>query len=405
MAALKDQTIKRVALVLPEFQFLANDAIRGAVHFGRQSGRFEFRDVTFTSADPGFEIGARVRQSQPDGAILGLAANLFSGFREGLAADVPLVNIGADPLDTSIPAICSDDQTLLQMAVNHLTEAGYEQIAFVGLRGSAASQRRARLLGEMVDSLAVIDLDWPQRDIPPDIPSDPSIERWLSRFKRSVGVIAWNGHFALFVRAACRPLKLDVPRDVGLISLVDERRCLLGDPPITAVDVDGEKIGFEAMKRLAGLLAGRSPKTMTFPVPPRRIMTRESTATGPMEIENYIRRAQAYIDDHACQGIAVSDVLSALGPVSRSKFYDEFTRDVGRSPKAQILHVRLARACQLLAETELSITRISGMCGFHSGTRFGDAFRTELGQTPREYRKKHAAKKPRRKRKKGRPRE
>jgi len=110
---------------------------------------------------------------------------------------------------------------------------------------------------------------------------------------------------------------------------------------------------------------------------------------APQETENPIRRAQGYIEDHGCQGIAVGDVLNAIGPVSRSKFYDQFTQEVGRSPKEHILQVRMASASQLLAETNLSITRISGMCGFHSGTRFGDMFRSHFGQTPRDYRKKH----------------
>ena len=73
MAADQQTSRRRVALVLPDFQFLGNDVISGAVRFSRNSGQFEFRDVSYAPAVPTAEIGKRVWQLRPDGVILAMA--------------------------------------------------------------------------------------------------------------------------------------------------------------------------------------------------------------------------------------------------------------------------------------------------------------------------------------------
>ena len=95
------------------------------------------------------------------------------------------------------------------------------------------------------------------------------------------------------------------------------------------------------------------------------------------------------IEAHACQGVSVDDVVKTTQTVSRTKFYAEFTRRMGRSPAEHIRRRKVEQAKGHMVRTHLSLTRIAAMCGFGSPTQFGDTFKREVGITPREYRRRH----------------
>jgi len=50
--------------------------------------------------------------------------------------------------------------------------------------------------------------------------------------------------------------------------------------------------------------------------------------------------------------------------------------------------VRLARAKDLLTQTDLSMTHVSGMTGFSEPPRFSAFFRRRVGLTPSDYRQR-----------------
>ena len=61
--------------------------------------------------------------------------------------------------------------------------------------------------------------------------------------------------------------------------------------------------------------------------------------------------AMRFIHEHACHGITVEDVLQGI-PLSRMTLERRFRKYLGRSPHAEIRAVQIARAKQLLIETE-----------------------------------------------------
>lgn len=65
-----------------------------------------------------------------------------------------------------------------------------------------------------------------------------------------------------------------------------------------------------------------------------------------------------------------------------------FARYLGRSPKRHYMALRLERAHNLLAQTEMSVLEIALACGFASTAHFSKCYRAEYGSTP--YRKRGA---------------
>ena len=88
---------------------------------------------------------------------------------------------------------------------------------------------------------------------------------------------------------------------------------------------------------------------------------------------------------HACDGIQVNDVLQHV-QISRSTLERRFTRLLGRSPKAEILRVRLDRVKYLLSMTDYPLARIAQLTGFAYVESMCYRFKHSTGQTPGQYR-------------------
>ena len=83
----------------------------------------------------------------------------------------------------------------------------------------------------------------------------------------------------------------------------------------------------------------------------------------------------------------VEHVVKSVTNMGRTRFYAAFSERVGCSPAEYIRQVKIERAKQLLSDSELSVARIAGLCGFGSLTQFGDTFKREVAATPRAYRR------------------
>jgi LacI family transcriptional regulator len=65
---------------------------------------------------------------------------------------------------------------------------------------------------------------------------------------------------------------------------------------------------------------------------------------------------------------------------------------LGRSPKEEMMRIRLERAKQLLTETTLPVGVVAEKCGFSQAKYFSHVFHARLGLTPGQYR--HNTQKP-----------
>ena len=63
-------------------------------------------------------------------------------------------------------------------------------------------------------------------------------------------------------------------------------------------------------------------------------------------------------------------------------------RQLGRSPMHQVTYLRMRRATELLASTELTIEAIAHEVGYHNPFVFSNAFTKWIGWSPSEYRRK-----------------
>ncbi|MBX9825571.1 MAG: AraC family transcriptional regulator [Xanthobacteraceae bacterium] len=83
--------------------------------------------------------------------------------------------------------------------------------------------------------------------------------------------------------------------------------------------------------------------------------------------------------------------LAKEAAMSRSVFFDRFTRAVGRPPMEYLLAWRMAVAKDLLRRNELGLAAVAERVGYGSASTFSIAFSRHVGQPPGRYARAEAA--------------
>jgi AraC-like DNA-binding protein len=99
----------------------------------------------------------------------------------------------------------------------------------------------------------------------------------------------------------------------------------------------------------------------------------------------YVSRAEAFIDQHAADDIALSDVATAAG-VSPRTLGMGFRRFRDTTPMDHLRNVRLERAHRALQAggERGTVTMVAAECGLHHFGRFARDYRRRFGELPSE---------------------
>ncbi|MBI4603571.1 MAG: AraC family transcriptional regulator [Planctomycetes bacterium] len=100
-------------------------------------------------------------------------------------------------------------------------------------------------------------------------------------------------------------------------------------------------------------------------------------------------RVFAYLTEHHAGRASQAEAarLAGMTPAGFSRF---FRRTAGRTFVEHLAELRVGRACDLLATTDIPILEVSLRSGFQNLSNFNRRFRDLRGMTPREYRARHA---------------
>jgi LacI family transcriptional regulator len=211
------------------------------------------------------------------------------------------------------------------------------------------------------------------------------LQRWLQSLPKPVAILTWTSERGHEVLHACRELGLLVPEQVAVLSGdEDVLLCQTSHPPLSAVALTSERIGYEAAALLDRLLKGVRPPSAPILIEPTRVVVRQSTDTLAIN-DRQLARAVGFIRQHAAEPIQVSDILR-VAAMSRSSLERHFQQTLGRSPAEEIRRVRLERAKQLLADTDMPVPDVAEAAGFQSREYLACAFKRATKMTPREYR-------------------
>ena len=93
----------------------------------------------------------------------------------------------------------------------------------------------------------------------------------------------------------------------------------------------------------------------------------------------------AHIEKHLTSPIRVPDLARLIG-LSESAFSRLFKKSTNSTVPQYINRLRLAHACRLLAETDMTVAEIIRTCGYLSAAHFQRQFRKYHRRSPQAYR-------------------
>lgn len=98
-----------------------------------------------------------------------------------------------------------------------------------------------------------------------------------------------------------------------------------------------------------------------------------------------LRKIMATLEARLDHEFQLSDLAKIAG-MSKSHFSRTFKKTTGLSPSQHFIRMRMAKARQLLRETEMSMIEIALEVGYSSPSHFAQVFRREVGVPPTDYR-------------------
>ena len=302
---------------------------------------------------------------------------------------LPVVDVSAERFASEFPRVSVDNAAVARLAAEHLLAKGFRDFAFCGdAQFLWAEQRGAEFRRVLEAAGRGCAIFAGARSAERRRGSDAEIRvlaDWLATQPRPLGVFACYDGRAQQVIEACQTRGWAVPDEIAVLGVDnDEVLCELCSPPLSSVQPNARRTGYEAAAMLARMMRGERPGPQTRVVEPVRVVERQSTDVVAVA-DTRVAQALRFIREHVADGIGVGDVLRAV-PMSRTLLERKFQAALGHSPHREIVRQRTARAKHLLAESEVSIAVVAELAGFSDASYLSVAFRRETGESPYAYR-------------------
>jgi LacI family transcriptional regulator len=288
------------------------------------------------------------------------------------------------------PRVMVNNESVGRLAARHLLECGLRQLAFCGYRGFRYSdERRAAFRRTAEEAGRAVHVYRPASRgdrLSRQAAERRNIEAWLAGLPRPVGIFAANDARAATVANACHDLGLRIPQDVAIVGVDnDDLVCEFTNPPLSSVEPDARRVGYEGAAMLLRLLHGETAPEGPILIEPRGVVKRESTDTFAAA-DPVVAEAFRFLRQHACEGINVQDVLKAV-PVARRTLEKTSQRLLGHSPLEEIRRLQLERAKELLAATNMSMAEVAQAAGFTDAKYLSEVFQKRYTMPPTKYRR------------------
>jgi len=303
---------------------------------------------------------------------------------------VPIIDLAESRPSIPLPRVTMDNAAIGRLAAHHFLDRGYRHFAFIHRWNFGASRaRRDAFRTEVEHAGFTCDvLSWQkEREKRPDNRAER--HRWLmrrlERLPKPLAAFAMRDIEAVEVIEACVAAGIAVPDDVAVLGVDNmETVCDCLQVPLSSIDVNLERLGYEAAALLDRLMDGeKAPSTPVY-IAPAGVVERRSSDHRAVN-HPQVAAALKYINEHAHEALSMTDIVRHVA-MSRSGLEKAFRDHYIRAPMQELRHVRLQHAQRLLRETSHKLATIARQTGFQTPHNLCRTFRQQLGETPREYR-------------------
>ena len=311
-----------------------------------------------------------------------LTVELEPNIMDRLAASaVPIVAVGLrharlEARTRSIAFIRNDNLNIGRLAAEHLLSLGkFNSYAFIPARGHPQSQywsdeRQAGFVRALQKANVTTLLPPEGADIIP----------WLSALPKPTAILAAYDVLGAEISHACTEANIRIPQSVAILGVDnDDLICRQCHPALSSVLPGHHEMGYAAARELHRLLKNKACRTHITVIPPKDIISRDSTRLLPPATA-LVSRMKDFIRFNAAKGISVADVVRHVR-VSRRLAELRFRELEGITLRKAIETRKLQLAQRLLARGKRPIATVARECGFTSGNQLTRVFKIRFGQS------------------------
>lgn len=388
---------KIISLVIPSREY-DRGLLRGVVKYAHLHGPWAFYMEVLFSWTPGMdriELFHRLKNWGANGIIMRETKEI----EKIIAMGLPTIVFPYDPCNQAyakedipnLSFIIADNTEVGKMGAEHLLERGFQRFAYCGFDDTYWSQKRRESFCKRIAEAGfeAYVYERPQPRMQPFCDEEQTLlANWLKSLPRAVGLMASSDYLSQQVIEACKITGLDIPEDIAILGVTnDDLYCDLSDPPLSSVALNLERAGYEAAELLDKLMAGEKVANQRVIVRPTHIVTRQSTDILAIE-DRDVAEAVRFIRQHAREMLRVDDVVDEVA-LSRRVLERRFRKVLGRSVHDEIRRVRVEQVCQMLLETNLSVSQIASALGYPGVDHIARYFQREKGMSLLAYRKQY----------------
>jgi len=373
-----------VALIVETSLASGRDILRGIARYLRAHGPWSVYHEPRALEEA---VPPWLNQWQGDGIIARIQNRPIADAVVGTG--LPVVDVLGLVPGLPVPLVHVDDRAVARLGADHLLERGFRHFGFCAVEGANWSDARQAGFEAIVKQAGC---DCSICRLPPDTRGLANWEAqqdlltdWVRSLPRPVGVMVCNDPRGQLVLEAARRAGAAVPEQMAVIGVDnDEPLCEISYPPLSSVQPDHVRVGYEGAALLDRMMRGETAPQSPVYVPPAGLVTRLSTDVLAID-DPLVATAVRFIREYACDGIGIDDIVAHL-PLSRSTLQRRFRRVLGRSVHDEILRIRLRRVQELLLDTELPLESVADKAGFAHRQYLGEVFKARTGYTLAQYR-------------------
>jgi LacI family transcriptional regulator len=248
---LRNQQSKTIALIIPE---IANNffslAINGAESFAQEKGYHVLIYQTNEDAQKEKEIAHYLLNGRVDGIMISLSNKTtdVKHLKELTDREIPLVFFDRASPKLNSPKVTTDDYESALLGGEHLLQAGCKKMAFLSISKTLSiidNRERGYLdavknSGLKIEKNSIVFCDGNYET------NRTIIKELLKNKNRPDAIFASVEELAIITYEVCEELKINIPKDVKVISYSNLKTAAILNPSLTTITQPAYEMGREA---------------------------------------------------------------------------------------------------------------------------------------------------------------
>ena len=276
-----------------------------------------------------------------------------------------------------------------KMGAEYFLKRGYQNFAFYGFNNIVWSRERAEGFEAAVNKAGFqVNYFEHKKARSTDIwyYKSKSLSKWLKSLPKPVALMACEDNQGAHITEACKQNQIRVPQEVAVLGVDNDVMLFeLSDPPLSSIELDIERGGYDAARALDLMIQGRVKFYRDIPVAPLKVITRGSTNIYA-STDDHVAGALDFIHRNIETNLQVADIVKEV-PMSRRSLEKRFLEVTGVPVYRYISNLRIEKMAEKLISTDQTIFEIALDMGLQDSKNIARQFRQVMGHTPVEYRK------------------